>query len=85
MTQPITQEEINLFNQNFVIKQTYRMEHEEEVQKLPNDFYKSNYLNDLVFEIDRFEPEYIDDSGIVWLISSLTLSCCACDVVEGVR
>lgn len=72
MTQPITQEEINLFNQNFVIKQTYCMEHEEEVQKLPNDFYKNNYLNDLDFEIDRFEPEYIDDSGRTFIKSKNT-------------
>ena len=72
MTQPITQEEINLFNQNFVIKQTYRMEHEEEVQKLPNDFYKNNYLNDLDFDIDRFEPEYIDDSGRTFIKSKNT-------------
>lgn len=72
MTQIITQEEINLFNQNFVIKQTYRMEHEEEVQKLPNDFYKNDYLNDLEFEINRFEPEYIDDSGRTFIKSKNT-------------
>ena len=72
MENKITNEEINLFNQNFVIKQTYRMEHEEEVQKLPNDFYKNNYLNDLDFEIDRFEPEYIDDSGRTFIKSKNT-------------
>lgn len=72
MTQPINQEEINLFNENFIIKQTYHMEHEEEVQKLPNDFYKNNYLNDLDFDIDRFEPEYIDDSGRTFIKSKNT-------------
>lgn len=72
MENKITNEEINLFNQNFLIKQTYRMEHEEEVQKLPNDFYKNNYLNDLDFEIDRFEPEYIDDSGRTFIKSKNT-------------
>lgn len=72
MTQIITQEEINLFNQNFVIKQTHHMEHEEEVQKLPNDFYKNDYLNDLEFEINRFEPEYIDDSGRTFIKSKNT-------------
>ena len=69
MSHPITQKEIELFNQNFVIKQTYRMEHEEKISKLPNDFYKNNYLNDLEFEIDRFEPEYIDDSGRTFIQS----------------
>ena len=72
MSQPITQKEIELFNQNFTIKQTYRMEHEEEVPKLPNDFYKNNYLNDLEFEIDRFEPEYIDDSCRMFIKSKNT-------------
>lgn len=72
MENKITNEEINLFNQNFLIKQTYRMEHEEEVQKLPNDFYKNNYLNDLDFEINRFEPEYIDDSGRTFIKSKNT-------------
>lgn len=72
MENKITNEEINLFNQNFVIKQTYRIEHEEEVQKLPNDFYKNNYLNDLDFEIDHFEPKYIDDSGRTFIKSKNT-------------
>lgn len=72
MSQPITQKEIELFNQNFVIKQTYHMEHEEEISKLPNDFYKNNYLNNLEFEIDRFEPKYIDDSGRTFIKSKNT-------------
>lgn len=84
MTQPITQEEINLFNQNFVIKQTYRMEHEEEVQKLPNDFYKNNYLNDLEFEIERFEPEYIDDSGRTFIKSKNTWNEYPIDDIGGI-
>ena len=69
MTKPITQEEINLFNKNFTIRETYDIRYIDEVPELPNDFYQNKYLDDLEFDTDLINSEVIDDSGRYYIYS----------------
>lgn len=51
MAQPITQEEIKLFNQNFRITRKYTIEHLQEIKNLPHNFNDFEALADF----DNFE------------------------------
>lgn len=69
MENKITNEEINLFNKNFTIRETYDIKYIDEVPKLPNDFYQEQYLADLDFNTDRINSEVLDDSGRYYIYS----------------
>ena len=69
MTQAITQEEINLFNKNFTVKETYDIRYIDQVPELPNDFYQNKYLGDLDYDTDCINSEVIDDSGRYYIYS----------------
>ena len=69
MENKITNEEINLFNKNFTVRETYDIRYIDEVSKLPNDFYQEKYLNDLDFDTDRINSEVLDDSGRYYIYS----------------
>ena len=69
MTQPITQEEINLFNKNFTVIETYDIRYIDQVPELPNDFYQNKYLGDLDYDTDCINSEVIDDSGRYYIYS----------------
>lgn len=69
MENKITKEEINLFNKNFTVRETYDIKYIDEVPELPNDFYQNKYLGDLNYDTDRINSEVIDDSGRYYIYS----------------
>ena len=69
MENKLTNEEINLFNKNFTVRETYDIKYIDEVPELPNDFYQEKYLNDLDFDTDRINSEVLDDSGRYYIYS----------------
>lgn len=63
MENKITNEEINLFNKNFKIRQTYAIQYLEEVPELTSDFYQNKYMQDLGFYDENFNSTVISDSS----------------------
>ena len=63
MKNKITKEEINLFNKNFKIRQTYAIQYLEEVPELLSDFQQNKYMEDLGFYDENFNSTVISDSG----------------------
>lgn len=69
MENKITNEEINLFNKNFKIRQTYAIEYLEEVPELPSDFQQNKYMEDLGFYDENFNSTVISNSGRYYIYS----------------
>lgn len=69
MENKITNEEINLFNKNFKIRQTYAIQYLEEVPELLSDFQQNKYMEDLGFYDENFNSTVISDSGQYYIYS----------------
>lgn len=69
MENKITNEEINLFNKNFKIRQTYAIQYLEEVPELTSDFYQNKYMQDLGFYDENFNSTVISDSSQYYIYS----------------
>lgn len=69
MENKITNEEINLFNKNFKIRQTYAIQYLEEVPELLSDFQQNKYMEDLGFYDENFNSTVISDSGRYYIYS----------------
>jgi len=69
MENKITNEEINLFNKNFKIRQTYAIQYLEEVPEVLSDFQQNKYMEDLGFYDENFNSTVISDSGQYYIYS----------------
>lgn len=69
MENKITKEEINLFNKNFKIRQTYAIQYLEEVPELLSDFQQNKYMENLGFYDENFNSTVISDSGRYYIYS----------------